>query len=251
MNRAARRLSLALFAAPLALALSACGSDDTAGEGASGDPVAEVAAPEGTQWADMMTKTDEGGYLMGNPDAPIKLVEFGALSCSHCADFAADSFETLRDEYVNSGRVSFELRLFMLNSFDIPAALLATCSTDEAVIPLAEQFWGAQRSFFEKGQAAGQAAYDQINNLPPEQRFAAVADVYGMTDFFAARGIARDQANQCLSNDTKASELAAQTQSASQTYEVTGTPTFLINNRNIGSMGWEALEAELQKAGAR
>ncbi len=98
---------LALALAPLA-ALAGCGSGDDAATGGdvSGEPVAEVAAPDGQQWQDVVTKTEQGGYLMGNPDAPIKLVEYGALSCSHCADFAETAMPDLVSDYVDSGRVS-------------------------------------------------------------------------------------------------------------------------------------------------
>lgn len=246
-----RRL-VSLLAAPLALTLAACGSsDDATGGSVSGDPVAAVPAPEGQQWSDMVVKTDQGGYLMGNPDAPIKLVEFGALSCSHCADFSNEGFEELRDQYVNSGRVSFELRLFMLNGFDMPAAMLATCAADEAVIALSEQFWANQGEIFANGQAAGQAAFELVGSLPADQRFVELARLYGMTEFFAARGVSRDQGEACLTEEARATRLAEQTQSAAQTYEITGTPTFLINNRSIGSANWTTLEGELQKAGAR
>ena len=66
---------------------------------------------------------------MGNPDAPVKLVEYGSLTCPHCADFAAagDASRWSRN-YVRSGRVSFEYRNFVLNGIDVAATLLARCA---------------------------------------------------------------------------------------------------------------------------
>ena len=118
----------ALVAVTMALALAACGSKDegAAATAPSGDAIAKIAAPAGQTWADTYTATPEGGYRMGNPDAPIKLVEYGALSCSHCAEFSEASAAELRDDFVASGRVSFEVRFFMLNALDVPATLLAT-----------------------------------------------------------------------------------------------------------------------------
>ena len=80
------RAAVATLAA-LALGLSACdkASDSATGApSANSTPIAKIAPPAGKSWADTVTVTPEGGYLMGNPDAPIKLIEFGALSCSHC-----------------------------------------------------------------------------------------------------------------------------------------------------------------------
>jgi protein-disulfide isomerase len=247
----ARTARLLLLVAPLALGLAACDNkaDGTGGAAPSG-PIAKVPAPAGTSWAEKVTVTPEGGYLMGNPDAPIKLVEFGALSCSHCAEFSEKSFVKLRDDYVASGRVSFELRFFMLNALDVPAVLLATCGAPEATIPLSELFWGYQRTMFENlnANAALMQAADQQK---PPQRFATIAQAGGMDQFFAQRGIAADQAKTCLADVAKAEKLVAQTESASKEFEITGTPTFLLNGSKVEGNTWEAIEPLLQNAGAR
>lgn len=247
------RLMLAA-ALPLALGLAACGKKDDAAAGGSPDvhstPIAKIAAPAGKRWSDVVTKTAEGGYRMGNPDAPIKLVEFGALSCSHCAEFADKGSAKIRDDYVASGRVSYEFRPFMLNILDVPATLLATCGPVETTIPLADQFWAWQPNMFTNIDAHK----DQVQaatQLPPEKRFEAVADLTGMTDFFAARGISKDQAKACLTNTDAATKLASETQTYGDKYGITGTPTFYLNGKNIGSLTWEGLEPILQDAGAR
>ena len=99
-----RSRPLILAVAAFALSLSGCGKgDETAGAPAtSSTPIAKIAAPAGQAWADKVTVTPDGGWLMGNPDAPIKLVEYGALSCSHCAEFAEAGFAKLRDDYIAS-----------------------------------------------------------------------------------------------------------------------------------------------------
>lgn len=246
-----RQIALGLMVAPLALGLAACGKGEEAAAPTSGEPIAKIAPPAGKVWADVIEKTADGGYRMGNPEAPIKLIEYGALSCSHCAEFAHESFQPLRDNYVGSGRVSYELRYFMLNALDVPASLLATCGATEAVIPLSEQFWAWQPNMFQNMQGAGQAKLAAIDAMPKDKQLAAVADAAGMTEFFASRGIARDQAAACLADTAKAKALADGTQKASEQFNVTGTPTFIINGNSQGSMSWKELEAKLQQAGAR
>lgn len=247
-----RQIAIGMIAAPLALGLAACGEkkgEETAP--VSSEPIAAIAAPAGKSWTDVVEKTGEGGYRLGNPDAPIKLIEFGALSCSHCAEFAKESFADLRDKYVASGRVSYELRYFMLNPYDIPASLLATCSSTEAVIPLSEQFWAWQPNMFQNVQAVGDEKLKAIGALPPQQQIPAVAQAAGMIEFFASRGVSRDQANACLADGARAKALADQTEAAAKQFNITGTPTFVLNGSNIGSMNWKELEAKLQQAGAR
>lgn len=244
--------ALLLAALPLTLGLAACDKKDAAGSGevASSEPVAKVAPPAGKSWTETFSVTPEGGYLMGNPEAPIKLVEFGALSCSHCAEFSEKGFPKLREDYIASGRVSYELRLFLLNALDMPAVLLATCGTPEAVIPLSEQFWGWQRNMFTNLQT-NEAALQQVSSLPPEKRFSGIAQVSGMGEFFASRGIAAAQGSSCLADTAKATKLANVNEQWGKEYDITGTPTFFLNGNKTGVATWEELEPMLKKAGAR
>ena len=75
-----------LAAAPLALA--ACGDDAAPGEVAEGEALPAVTAPVGSSWTETVTVTPEGGFMLGNPDAPLKLIEFASHTCGHCATFS-------------------------------------------------------------------------------------------------------------------------------------------------------------------
>lgn len=244
--------ALLIAALPLTLGLAACDkkTDATTGEVSSSEPIAKIAAPAGKAWTETFSMTPEGGYVMGNPEAPIKIIEYGALSCSHCAEFSEKGFPKLRDDYVASGRVSYELRLFLLNALDMPAVLLATCGAPEATIPLSEQFWGWQRTMFANLQK-DEAAFQQVSNLPVEQRFAGIAQLSGMSEFFASRGIAAAQGASCLADTARATKLATTNDQWSKEYDITGTPTFFLNGSKTGVGTWAELEPLLQKAGAR
>jgi protein-disulfide isomerase len=250
-NRHSRIALMVLGALPLALGLAACSKKNDAAA-VSDTALPKVTAPAGKQWADVIVPTADGGYLMGNPDAQLKVVEYGALSCSHCAAFATEGFPHLRDDYVNSGRVSYELRFFMLNPLDVPAVLLATCAnTPDTVIPMAEQFWAWQPTMFANLKAAGDNAMQQVQALPASQRPAVIARLTGMNEFFAQRGIATEQGAKCLGDIGRATALANATDKATKDFNVTGTPAFILNGRNVDVASWDGLEPFLQKAGAR
>ena len=70
---------LLLLALPLALAACGGGNGDANSSAPAASPVAAVPAPAGKDWTQVVSKTAEG-YVMGNPDAPIKLVEYGSPS---------------------------------------------------------------------------------------------------------------------------------------------------------------------------
>lgn len=252
MIRLRRPFALALTA-PVALALVACGDKEAAdGTVAASAPVAPVPAPAGTAWRDTVAETPEGGHLVGNPNAPIKLVEYGSLTCPTCQRFAEEGMEPLLAKYVNSGRVSFELRNFAVHGpVDIVLARLARCGTKEAVIPLSDQIWKNLEALSGPLQA-NQAAVEQAMNLPMDQRFAALAQIGGFFDFFASRGISEDQARACLADVPSLEKLAAATDRYAKQDGVTGTPTFKLNGDTLdGVSGWAQLEPVIQRAGAR
>ena len=246
-----RRIALATLAAPLALGLAACNSG-AEGEGSlSGEPVAAVPAPEGTTWSDTVTVTDMGGYAVGNPDAPIKLIEYGSLTCPGCAAFSTQASVPLHEEYINSGRVNFEFRSFIIHGpLDLVLTRLIGCGSPEAAVPLADQIW-ANLGQIQQRAYQDQAALEAALALPENQRFVAFADAAGLYDFFAARGLSTDQARACLADFASLENLANLSQRYANEEKITKTPTFVLNGQEITESGWEGVEAALQRAGAR
>lgn len=242
--------ALLLLAAPLLLGLAACGQKEDGGAGATaGAPIAKIAPPAGKAWADVVTKTADDGYLMGNPQAPLKLIEFASLTCSHCAEFAEKGLPKLRDDYIASGRVSLEFRNFIRDPFDATMAMLTRCGSPESFFALTEQVYANQRAILTGLEPVGKAL--QNANVPQAQIFSVIGERGGLVDFFAARGIAKDQAAMCLAKVDVATKLADGVKRAEETYNITGTPGFVLNGKNVEVAAWDSLEPILQKAGAR
>ena len=245
-----RTFAFATLAAPLALGLAACGSSDETEGATSGEPIAPIAAPADSSWTDTVTVSDSDGYILGNPDAPIKLVEYGSLTCGACANFAATAMEPLKTEYIDSGRVSYELRNQIHNAPDLILASLVRCGTPESFHPLSEQVWANLNALLNGAQENG-AALEAAMQLPENQRFAAAADAMGFLDFFAARGLSRDQAQSCLADNESVTAIADRSEAQSTELGVTSTPTFILNDRVLEERSWADLEPVLQRAGAR
>lgn len=237
-----------VLASMAALALASCGASEE-----KGAPVASVKAPEGKQWLEVVSKSSEGGYLIGNPEAKIKLIEFGSLTCHVCADFATASAEEFNEKYINSGKVQFEFRNFVRDELDLIAARITRCGADEAVYPLAEQFFAFQPTMFENlKKVEGDAALNaKLSGLKGVDRSFAVAEAAGIIDFFAQRGVSRDQAKACLSDQKEMDKLAELTADYGKKYSVQGTPTFYLNGNKIDVTAWPAVKGKLQEAGAR
>ncbi len=243
---------LAAAIATLTLNLSACSKEKSADEMVSGAPIAKIAPPAGKAWTDIVSNTPDGGYLMGNPNAPIKLLEYGSLSCPACAKFAQEGFHKLTGDYVASGRVSFEFRSFAIHPQDVPLNMLAACGGDPATfIPRAEQLYVNFDSLSESTQK-GAPQLQTAMQLAPDKRFPAASDAMGFTDFFAARGVSKDQAHACLAKIDDATAFAKRSEKWGED-GITSTPTLFVNGSkiNLGQNPWSELEAALQRAGAR
>ncbi|MFT4026938.1 MAG: thioredoxin domain-containing protein [Novosphingobium sp.] len=243
------RLTLAGIALPLALGLTACGKKEAADLG--GEKIAPIAAPAGKAWADTVAKTADGGYVMGNPNAPIKLVEYGSLSCPHCAKFAQEGYDALVGEFVGSGRVSYEFRSFAIHPQDVPLTVLAQCGSTEAFFPLIHQIY----TNFDAMNAplsdpATQPKLAAAEKIAPPQRFVALAEALGYTEFFAQRGIALDQAKACLANGANAQAVADHAQKYGDA-GINSTPTVLINGTKLDATDWADARKALMAAGAR
>lgn len=239
------------LAAPLALALAACGetAEDTAGA-IEGDAIAAIPAPEGQSWLETASKTDEGGFVIGNPDAPLKLVEFASHTCGACAYFATNGSLALQNDYVETGVVSYEIRPLLRDPLDVTISTLVQCGTPESFHALSDQAWASLEQFSQNLQV-NDASYRTAMEAPYEERFLGLAQAAGLIEFFAARGISADQARTCLSDSENVSQIAETSRNAANELNVTGTPTFFLNGRRLQENQWQGLEPILQAAGAR
>ena len=248
--RYASKPMAALIAAPLALALSACGGEEADVTTDVSGPIDPIAAPEGTSWTDTVTVSEEGGYVLGNPDAPLKLVEYASHTCGACAAFAMQGKPELKQEYISTGTVSIEQREVFLNTFDVVLAAMIQCGPPERVHALSDEVWGNLGQVMNGVQQNGEAI-QAAGNLPMEQRFVRMAELAGFIDFFAARGLSADEARTCLSDAAAIEDMVKGADALAQEDEVTATPTFFINGNRVDGPQWSSVEPALQNAGAR
>lgn len=239
--------------APLALTLvlAACGGGGDGNSTTAASPVAPVAAPAGQNWTDTVSKTAEG-YVMGNPNAPIKLVEYGSRLCPTCGAFAREAYEPLTKNYVGSGKVSFQFREFLVHGApDLPPALLGQCGGAQPFFPLLEQMYQAQTGFNDKLQAMPQAMQQQLQAAKPVDAIRMMAEQMDLINFVKQRGIPEAKARACLANMGEIDRLTKQTQDKTQDGTVSGTPTFLINGKVVpNAISWKDIESALKQNGA-
>ena len=210
---------------------------------------AAVRAPNNGDWSTVVARTPEGGFLMGNPNARVKLVEFGSLTCHVCAEFEEQGGKALVDNYVKKGLVSWEFRNFVRDPFDVAASLLARCGGEAAFFGLTRSLFADQQEWVGKIQAADPAQVQALQTMLPAQQFSTIADLGGLKQYAAMRGVPRAKGEQCLADQNEVNRLVQMNTDAVTNYSISGTPTFLINGSVVErTVRWEALEPKLRAA---
>lgn len=207
-------------------------------------PVRHAAAAH--DWTRVVVATPEGGFRMGNPNAKVKVVEYGSLTCPHCAAFSRTGEQPFIQKYVKSGRASYEYRNFVLNNVDVVASLLARCA-GPGFFRVADTFYATQDQWMRKATALTEAERTQIDSLPVAQRLGRVADLIGLTDIAARAGLPAARGKQCLSEKAGVDRLG-QIYEAAERRGVDGTPTFFINGAKADVNTWSALEPLIRTA---
>jgi protein-disulfide isomerase len=241
--------SLALAAGVAALALTGCsrggGDANATNQAVSAAPLPQIPAPNNGNWAEVASRTPEGGTRIGNPNAPVKLIEYGSPTCPACQAFATAGTRPLIDTYVRSGQVSWEFRPLVIHGGpDVVLSMLMECQPETAFFGSLEQAYAQQQELLGNLDEAEQR---QIGALPPEQQLQPLARAMNLDTFFARRGMPEQRFIQCLSNPAAAQQLAANMNRALAD-GVTGTPTFLLNGEKLEANSWELIEPRLRAA---
>jgi hypothetical protein len=129
------------------------------------------------------------------------------------------------------------------------ATLLARCGGPSSFFGLTRNLFTDQRDWVGKIQAADPAKVQSLQGLPPAQQFSTIADLGGLKQYASMRGVPRAKGEQCLANETEINKLVQMNTDAVSTYNIPGTPTFLINGEVVDQTAtWELLEPKIKEA---
>ncbi len=243
-------LSLALASFATVACNAEKGSDSAAKPSA---PVKPVPAPNGGDWSAIVSQTAAGGFVMGNPNAAVKIVEFASMTCPHCAEFDETGLKPLIDTYVKSGRVSLELRNYVRDPYDMAATLIARCGGTASYFGLTRGLFADQKEWVGKIQAADPATMQRIGTLPPPQQLPEIAKITGLQQWAAVRGLPEAKSTTCLNNQAEIDRLVQMNSEALEVYpDFPGTPSFLLNAEPIkieaGAPVWTQVESKIKDA---
>lgn len=161
---------------------------------------------------------------MGDPDAPITMVEYAMYTCSHCADFNRDVFPEIKENYIDTGKVKLIFREVYFNAPSLWAAVIARCAPED-------RYFGVVDLLFET-----QAGWLNSSDGPTIMK-----NLYGIG---RQAGLTDAQMDACREDEAFAEALVADYQKYQVADEIDATPSFVINGEKLENMSYEDFAAK-------
>jgi Protein-disulfide isomerase len=171
---------------------------------------AAIPSTDATKWDEKATYPTD--IVIGNADAPVTIVEYGSLTCPHCAAFQNKKFPELKKEWIDSGKVKLVFRHFPIDMTAMGAAVLVSC------LPEQDRHAGVD------------ALYKDINSWATKALKESIPDAF-------SKALGREleftkDFNSCVQDEDFQKEVLRPAFDANQ-QGVSGTPTFFINGEKF------------------
>ena len=161
----------------------------------------------------VQSNSDAGnkGVVLGSKDAPIEVIEYMSLTCSHCAKFHNETFPFINENYIKTSKVRFEIRDFPLDGVAYRASIISHCISEEN----SEKYFGFIKYLFEQ-QKAWISSKDPIESL---QKISAIA------------GLNKEGFKSCLGDKLISDRVLLSRKIGEDKYKINSTPTLIINGK--------------------
>jgi protein-disulfide isomerase len=164
--------------------------------------------------------------ILGNPDAPITIIEYASMTCPHCAHFATEVLPKLKATWLDTGKARLILRDYPLDELALRAAMVARCAPADKFYPFVDTLFASQRQW-----ALAKDYQAELGRLA------------------LLGGMSKTQFNACLADKSVEDKVLQSRLVATQQLKVDSTPTFFINGTKFdGAPEEDQLGAALSKA---
>lgn len=166
-------------------------------------------------------------HVEGSATAPITVIEYASLTCSHCSDFYTEVKPQIEEKYIKTGKVKFIYRDYPIDGVGLKAAALARCMPDEQYFPFIKILFNNQKAW--------------IGSPKPLETILKYAEMSGLPS---------DKAKACLEDTDMMDAIAAQRTEATDKFDIKATPTFIFNDgeeKILGMTSFDKFASTLDK----
>ena len=166
---------------------------------------------------------------IGSPEAKITIKVFSSLTCPHCANFHTNTYEKLKEDYIDKGLVIFEHHAFPLDLAALNAEIIVRCHDDD------------------------NKKFELLTEIYKKQTTWAVgSDINKINELIKKVGLNFDLSNEkmdtCLKNDLVQDQILEQRIEAQKNYKIESTPTIVINEKKYsGKVDYKELKKAIDK----
>ena len=153
-----------------------------------------------------------GEMALGDEKAPVTIIEYASMTCPHCAQFHATTFQEIKKRYVDTGKVRFIFREFPLDQLALAAFLLARCAGPDKYFPMIDTLFQMQKEWVIQ---------------KPLGPLLAIAKQAGMSE---------EAFNECLQNK-KLIDGIEEVRQTGMKLNVQSTPSFFVNGKPLRGAG--------------
>jgi len=165
-----------------------------------------------------------GEITLGDPSAPVTVIEYASMTCSHCAHFQETTFTPFKEKYIDTGKVYFIFREFPLDPLATAAFMLARCLPEDRYLPLVDTLFRQQKTWAFSDDPSG-----------------------ALLNIGKQAGFTQESFNACLTNQQILDGVNWVKDRGANQFEVSATPTFFINGtKKSGALSLEEMEQEIE-----
>lgn len=166
--------------------------------------------------------------VLGDPAAPVTMIEYASFTCPHCAAFHTETLPELKERFVDTGQLKIVFRDFPLDGVALQAGLLARCVPDDQYFDVVNVLFDTQRQWA--------TAED------PSEALSRIGQMAGLE---------QSTIDACLDDREMADRLVALREAGATQYDISSTPSFVIEGEtHAGALPLEDFVALIEEAAA-
>jgi len=161
---------------------------------------------------DSILLINDRDFTIGDTNAPITIIEYASMSCSHCANFHNNTLEKLKIEYIDTGKVKFVFRDFPFNYPALLGSMMMRCIPNDLRYTYMNALYKLQKTWV-----------DRENSVTKQELY----------KIMQSGGMTKDDFEACISNVDIENEILTGLMLAQKEFNIRSTPSFLINGELI------------------
>ncbi|WP_425053260.1 DsbA family protein [Psychromarinibacter sp. S121] len=178
---------------------------------------------------------------LGDPDAPVTVIEYASATCPHCKNFHLTVLDQLKENYIDTGKVRFIYREVYFDRFGLWAGMLARCGAPRGADADPAQLEASQKRYFAIMDMVFEQQSDWLNADTP----AGIAD--NLSKIGRTAGLSADMVDECLQDAEMAQAMVTLYEQNREADDISSTPSFIIDGQKYSNMNYDDFAAALDE----